>query len=258
MGGILGRMSTLFRAKMNKALDSAEDPGETLDYSYEKQLQLLQNVRRGIADVVTAKSRLQLQLNQLQDKINKRDEQARQALSQGNEDLARRALQDKQEVQEQANGLAAQIEQLQLEQQKMIDGEQRLAIKIESFRTQKETIKAQYTAAQAQVKIGEAATGLSEEIGDVNLAVQRAQDKTAQLRARSVAIDELTSSGALPDLLGAPRDDIDRELAKLGPSNSVDDELARMKRQLGPAGGAPPQLEGGSSQTPQLPPGGHE
>ncbi|GAC1433727.1 MAG: PspA/IM30 family protein [Chloroflexota bacterium] len=250
MSGILGRMSTIFRAKMNRALDSAEDPGETLDFSYEKQLQLLQNVRRGIADVVTAKSRLQLQQNQLQDKINKTDDQARQALSMGREDLARMALSRKQDYQQQANGLAAQVEQLQMEQQKMIDGEQRLSAKIEAFRTQKETIKAQYTAAQAQVKIGEAATGLSEEIGDVNLAVQRAQDKTAQLKARSVAIDELTASGALPDLIGAPQDDIDRELAKLGPASTVDAELERMKRQLGPAGGPMPQLEAGHPQEP--------
>jgi len=250
-------MSTIFRSKMNKALDAAEDPNETLDYSYERQLQLLQNVRRGVADVVTAKSRLQLQQNQLQEKINKADEQARQALAMNREDLARLALTRKQEYQQQSNGLAAQIEQMQAEKQKLVDGEQRLAAKIESFRTQKETIKAQYTAAQAQVKIGEAATGLSEEIGDVNMAVQRAQDKTAQLKARSVAIDELTASGALPELIGEPQDDIDRELAKLGPANSVDNELERMKRQLGGGTASAPQIEGGA-QTPQLPPGGSQ
>ncbi len=248
MGGILGRMSTIFRSKMNRALDSAEDPGETLDYSYEKQLQMLQNVRRGIADVVTAKSRLQLQQNQLQEQITKADEQARQALSLNREDLARLALQRKQERQEQSNALSAQVEDLQQQQQKLTDGEARLAAKIESFRTRKETIKAQYTAAQAQVKIGEAATGLSEEIGDVNMAIQRAEDKTNQLKARSVAIDELTASGALPDLIGGPQDDIDRQLAQLGPSTSVDAELERMKRQIG---------QGSSgSQAPQLPPGG--
>ncbi len=144
MGGILGRMSTIVRAKMNKALDSAEDPNETLDFSYEKQLQMLQNVRRGVADMVTAKSRVQLQQQQLQEKINKTDEQARQALSMGREDLARLALTRKQEYVEQSNHLLAQIEDMQREQQKLVDGEQRLSAKIESFRTRKETIKAQY------------------------------------------------------------------------------------------------------------------
>jgi phage shock protein A len=229
---LFGRMSTIFQSKMNNVLDKAEDPNETLDYSYERQLQLLQNVKRSLADLVTSKRRLQLQSDQLQQSLSRLDDQARQALSQGNEDLARTALQRKVGLQQQLDSLGTQITQLEQQQQKLTDAEQRLQTKIESFRSQKETIKAQYTASQAQVKISEAATGISEEMADVGLAIQRAQDKTEQMQARASALDELESTGALPDLTSSG-DDIDRQLNQLTVQDDVDKQLADMKAQLG-------------------------
>src|SRR4030095_3045775 len=86
----------------------------------------------------------------------------------------------------------------------------------ESFRTRKETIKATYTAAEAQTRINEAFSGISEEMSDVGLAVQRAEDKTAQMQARAGAIDELLASGALDDVTGAGSDSISLELDRMG------------------------------------------
>src|SRR5579884_3354530 len=203
---LFGRMNTILQSKMNHVLDKAEDPNETLDYSYEKQLQLLQDVKRGLADLVTSKRRLQLQDDQLQASMAKLDEQARQALAAGNEDLARTALQRKIGVQEQVQSTETQIAQLEQQQQKLTDAEQRLQTKIEAFRTQKETLKAQYTASSAQVRIGEAATGISEEMADVRLAIQRAQDRTEQMQARAAAIDDLVSTGALTDFTSSGDD----------------------------------------------------
>src|SRR4029079_4186192 len=104
MAGLMSRASTVVKAKMSKLLDRAEDPAETLDYSYEKQLELLQNVKRGIADVVTAKKRLELQETQLQQSVVKLDSQAREALAAGREDLARQALGRKAGLQPQRAG----------------------------------------------------------------------------------------------------------------------------------------------------------
>jgi phage shock protein A len=240
---MFGRMNTIFQSKMNKVLDKAEDPNETLDYSYEKQLQLLQNVKRGLADLVTSKRRLQLQHDKIQAEMDKLDGQARQALSANREDLARLALQRKAGIQSQLASLDQQITALEAQQQKLTDAEERLQTKIETFRTQKESIKAQYTASQAQVKISEAATGISEEMADVGLAIQRAQDKTEQMTARASALDELVDTGALPDYTGG--DDLDRQLAQLSSGDSVDAQLAAMKAQLG-SGEEPKQLEGGA------------
>lgn len=185
MSGVMKRMGMIFRAKANKALDRAEDPRETLDYSYQKQLELLQKVRRGVADVATSRKRLELQLNQLQSQSGKLEDQGRKALALGREDLAREALSRRAALQQQVTDLETQHSTLQGEEEKLTLAAQRLQAKVDAFRTKKETIKATYTAAQAQTRIGEAFSGISEEMGDVGLAIQRAEDKTAQLQARA-------------------------------------------------------------------------
>ena len=248
MPGMSGRMSTVIKAKISKLLDRAEDPAETLDYSYQKQLEMLQKVKRGVADVVTSKKRLQLQTAKLEESIVKLDGQARQALAANREDLARTALERKTLIQGQLQGLDAQISQLEGQQQTLIDQERRLSAKVESFRTQKEVIKAQYSAAEAQVRIGEAATGIGEEMADVGLAIQRAKDKTDQMQARASAIDELTASGALEDYTGGG-DDIDKQLAQLTQGTEVDDELAKLKAEIG---------SGSTEPSKQIPAGGEE
>jgi phage shock protein A len=232
MAGLMSRASLVVKSKMSKLLDRAEDPAETLDYSYEKQLELLQNVKRGIADVVTAKKRLELQETQLQQSIVKLDAQARQALAANREDLARQALERKSGLQQQLQSLDQQATQLEQQQEKLVASEKTLSAKVEAFRTQKETIKAQYSAAEAQVKIGEAATGIGEQMADTGLAIQRAKDKTEQMQARASAIDELTTSGALDDFT-SDQTDLDRQLGELASQSQVDDELAKMKAELG-------------------------
>jgi phage shock protein A len=232
MPGLIARTTTILKAKWSKLLDRAEDPGETLDYSYEEQLRQLQNVKRGIADVTTAKKRLELQYTSMQQNADKLDGQARDALKAGREDLAREALTRKAAIEAQLGGIMEQGQQLEAQQQKLIEGEKALQAKVEAFRTQKEVIKAQYSAAEAQVRIGEAATGIGEQMADVGLAISRAKDKTEQMQARAAAVEELTASGALEDYT-ATGDDIDRELAQISQSGKVDDELAKMKAELG-------------------------
>ena len=231
--GLMGRASLVVKSKLSKLLDRAENPAETLDYSYEKQLELLQNVKRGIADVVTAKKRLQLQTDQLEQSIVKLESQARQALASNREDLARQALERKVAIQTQLQDLDQQIKGLEGQQEKLIASEKQLSAKVESFRTQKETIKAQYSAAEAQVKIGESATGIGEQMADTGLAIQRAKDKTAQMQARAGAIDELTTSGALEDFT-SDQTQLDRELGQIASQSQVDDELSKLKAEVGP------------------------
>ena len=236
MPGLMARLSLIIKAKFSKALDRAENPNETLDYSYEEQIRQLQNVKRGIADVTTAKKRLELQYTSMQQQVEKLDGQARQALQAGREDLAREALTRKTAVQGQLQAIMDQGQQLEAQQQKLVEGEKTLSAKVESFRTQKEVIKAQYSAAEAQVRIGE-------HMADVGLAVQRAKDKTEQLQARANAIDELTAAGSLEDFTSSG-DDIDRQLAQITQGTQVDDELAKMKAELGEGQAAPKEIEG--------------
>src|SRR5882672_1615236 len=214
--GLLGRAGEIIRAKFSALLNRAENPNETLDYSYEKQLESLQNVKRGVADVVTAKKRLQLQTQQLEQNVVKLDTQARQDLD-------------------------TQVTQLQDQQEKLVANEKQLEARIEQFRSQKEVIKAQYSAAEAQVRIGEAATGIGREMDNTGLAIQRAKDKTEQMQARASAIDELVTSGDLEEV-GSTKTQLDRELSQLASQQQVDRELEQMKAEVG-SGGEKKEIE---------------
>lgn len=241
------RLAALFKIKANKALDRAEDPRELLDYSYTQQLEMLQKVRRGVADVATSRKRVELQLNQLQQSAGKLQSQAQQALAAGREDLAREALSRRSAALSQVTDLEGQEASLQAEEEKLTLATQRLQAKVDAFRTRKETIKATYTAAEAETHINEAVTGISEEMGDVGMAMQRAEDKTAQMQARAGALDELIASGALEDATQpAGRDDIQAQLDAVTAGSDVEEELARMKAQL-PATAAPPALDAASA-----------
>jgi phage shock protein A len=233
VAGLMERMSTVIKAKLSRLLDRAEDPAETLDYSYEQQRVLLQNVKRGIADVATSKKRLQLQTDKLEASLVKLDSQAREAVAAGREDLARQALERKTLAQQQLQDLDRQVEQLDAQQQNLTESEKRLSAKIEAFRSQKEVIKAQYSAAEAQVRIGEAATGIGEQMADTGLAIERAKDKTEQMQARAGAVEELIAAGTLEDFTAGDQSALDRELAQVAAGRTVDAELERLKAEVG-------------------------
>ncbi len=227
---LMKRISLIFKSKANSALDKAEDPRQTLDYSYQRQLELLSKVRRGVADVATSRKRVELQINQLEQQSAKLQGQAEKAIGAGREDLAREALTRKSGLTSQISDLRAQHANLQGEEEKLVLAQQRLQAKVEAFRTRKETIKANYTAAEAQTRIGEAVSGIGEEMGDVGMAIQRAEDKTASMQARAGAIDELIASGALDDVTATNSgDDISRELDAMSSQSDVEAELARLK-----------------------------
>ena len=230
--GLLSRTSTIIKAKISRFLDRFEDPRETLDYSYNKQVELLNKVRRNIASVVTAKKRLEMQLEKLRGNVERLDEQAREAVKLGREDLAKIALQRKYRTLSEISLLEKQIDSLAKEQERLEAAEKRLAAKIESFRAYKEVIKAQYTAAEAQVKITEAVTGISEEMEDVGMTIRRAEDKTEEMKARALALEELVEKGTLTDVLMAGKDEITRELEKITEEAKVEEELEAIKREV--------------------------
>ena len=116
---VMKRVSLIFKSKANKALDRMEDPRETLDYSYQRQLEMLTQVRRGVADVATSRKRVELQMKSLQQNQNKLEGQAKQALGAGREDLAREALSRKAAAQSQIDGIEPQRQQLGEEQEKL-------------------------------------------------------------------------------------------------------------------------------------------
>jgi len=232
--GIGKRIATIFQAKSNAALNKMEDPRQTLDLSYEQQLENLTKVKRAVADVATARKRVEIQAEQLKTQGDKLAEQAKAALAQGNEPLAREALTRREAIADQLKDL----------EDKLTQTSQRLQTEIEAFRTKKETIKATYTAAEASAHVNEAVAGISTSMTDAGSAMQRAQDKVAEMQARSGALDELLASGALTDL-NAPNDDIQAQLDKASGTTSVDAQLAALKAQLSSGSDAAGELPTG-------------
>ncbi len=232
--GLWQRFTQIFKAKASSAINKAEDPRQTLDYSYEQQLENVTKVRRAVADVATARKRIEMQAQQLKDQGDKLSEQAKAALQQNNEPLAREALTRREAIVAQLKDLDTQHASIVDQEQKLEATSTRLQSEVEQFRTRKETIKATYTAAEAQTKISEAVSGISGSMNDAGAAMQRAQDKVAEMQARSGALDELLSSGALTDLTG-PNDDIQKQLDAAGNSSNVDSQLAALKAEVASA-----------------------
>ncbi|MEF2978899.1 PspA/IM30 family protein [Subtercola sp. YIM 133946] len=229
------RMRTIFRTKSSKALDRMEDPRDALDDSYNQQVAMLQQVRRALADVATAKKRVELQGQEMGARYQKLADQAQEALNQGRDDLARTALERRSLLERQVVALRDQHAAVTLQQTQLQQKEQRLAASVEAFRTEKETIKALYSASEAQVRANEAVAGIGSAKNDVGLSLERAKDRVAQMQARAAATDELLSSGALNDLTAAPDADLERQLAAGAMASDVDRQLREMK-----SGGARP------------------
>jgi len=235
------RAHDIVAAKTNKALDAAEKPDEMLDLSYDQMLEQITRVRRGLVDIAASRKQIELQAIQLQHSVDHLQDQAKAALAQGREDLAREALSRKAAAQAQIDDLEPQHQQLTEEEEKLERALAELQDRVNSFRTQKEVLKAQYTAASAMSSVDESVAGISTSVSDSGAALERAQDKIATMQARAGALDELLQSGVLEDV-GGGGDDIQKELDEVTSSSDVDNELAALKAQLGPGTTPPPAL----------------
>jgi phage shock protein A len=238
------RAHDIVAAKTNKALDAAEKPDEMLDLSYDQMLEQITRIRRALVDIAASRKQIELQETQLQHSVDHLQDQAKAALAQGREDLAREALSRKAAAQAQIDGMEPQHEQLTEEEEKLGRALAELQERVNNFRSQKEVLKAQYTAASAMSSVDESVAGISTSVSDSGAALARAQDKIDTMQARAGALDELLQSGVFEDV-GGGGDDIQKELDEVTSSSDVDRELAALKAELGPGSAPPPALPAG-------------
>jgi phage shock protein A len=229
--GLWSRVSMIFSAKANAAVDSIEDPREIFDYAYEQQRQQLVKVKGALVDVATSKQQLIQQAAKLRTRIPELTEQARRAVEADREDLARIALQKKQTTTVELENIDKQAAEVAEQERKLTTAEQQLSGRVEDFKTRRETMSARYTAAQAQVKINESLAGVGGELAELSMAVGRAEEKTERMTARASALDALIDSGTLGMPMGGT-DSVEAELRKLASTRAVDDELAALKSQM--------------------------
>jgi phage shock protein A len=204
---------------------------EILDYSYSQQVEQLYGLRRGVADLVTAKKRLVLQRDRRQDQFHRLDLGARKALELGREDLARQALERKRLVGQELFDLNQMVADLERQQAQMIARLSEHRSRIQRFGSRKEVAKAQYVAAKAQLAISDAAAGLSSQLRDVGSKIERTMQRVEDMNLRADVIQELEASGTLAPL-GTGEDDIDRQLREMSYGGSVDEQITRIKLEL--------------------------
>lgn len=226
--GIWTRLKLLFRLKTSATLDQAEDPREVMDYAYNQQAEFLRKVKQGLVEVSTAKHQLERQVLKQRSQIPKLDDQAQRAVEADRDDLARVALQRKQIALAELYGLEQQLAELSKEEERLVLAEQEIAVQISQFRTHKEVMTARYNAAEAQVRLNEALTGVSGDLGELSLALGRAEEKTQHMLARASALDTLIDSGIL-DAGISGEDFVELELQKISTTNTVEAELAALK-----------------------------
>jgi phage shock protein A len=237
---MFNRLSFRLKARFSRLLDRVESPVEILDYSYEQQLENLYGMRRAVADLVTAKQRVLIQRDRRQDQLGKLDMGARKALELGREDLARQALERKRLVGQELFELNQVVADLEHQQAQMVAGVGEYRSRIQRFRSHKELAKAQYVAAKAQLAISDAAAGLSSQLRDVGAKIERTKQRVEEMNLRADVIAELEASGTLTPL-GTGEDDIDRQLREMSYGGSVDDQITRIKLELGRRkSGSPP------------------
>ena len=229
---ILSRVADLFQAKTNHLLNVLEDPNETLDLSYEKMLTGLQETKGHLADVVAQQISLERQINAVDKEIAGAQEDAATAVKAGRDDLARAALVHRQRALDTRQTLTAAHDAIVPQVEKLSGYQRQLEDRIEKFRTQKETMKASYAAAKAQVQVTQSITGVGDTLGRVGNAYARAEDKMLAMRDKADAMDGMIQQGLLTDSLDK-RDAATREIAQLRSEHAVDDDLARLKQQLG-------------------------
>lgn len=228
----LARLKAIFGAKANQTLDNIEDPRASLDYSLTRLQASLRQISHSLVEVSTARNTLQAQRSQAQRAIDQTEEQARQAVRLGREDLASRALEHKAFAQERLNRLTNTIAAIDAQVESLKTSQTSLRQRIELFQAKKEELKALYDSSRAQLQVREAATGISKDMADAGHAIDRAEARIQAMQARVEAIDHLIATGALDDALAPEGDDIDRELARLTRTTAVESDLQRIKAEV--------------------------
>jgi len=229
--GLWSRLKLIFSTKASSAMDRAEDPRQVLDYAYGQQQLLLVKLRQGLVEVATSKQQLERQSKKLSSRVPQLDEQAKRAIGAGRDDLARIALERKRTALAEIEGLTTQVAEVDAEEKRLASQERALQVRIEEFRTHRDVVSARYSASEAEVKVKEALSGVSGELAELGMAVGRAEEKADRLQSRARALDSLVDIGALQPAGGG--DYVETELRRLTSGAEIDDELERLKAEVG-------------------------
>jgi len=230
---ILGRLASNLRAGLNAALAPAADPRTTYVSAHQKQQALLAQVGLAVNQVTASKERLQARAKEDRARLPQMLEEARVELVAGRSDAARLSLRRRQVVALELGALEAQLAEVEKDEANLKMLERRLANQVDEFVARQELIVARYNAAEAQIQIKEAVTGVSREFAELTAALEQAEEKTEGMEARVSAIDRLVREGLLAQApLDSSGSGLDARLQQAGADDDVEGQLAALQRDI--------------------------
>lgn len=243
---VFRRFSQVFQQRANAAVDKLEDPSQAIDLSYQQLLEQQQKLRVALVEATTGQKRLENQATELDSRVTKLNEAAKQAMQAGKEDLATQALTQAEVVTQQRSELDPQIQTVRTQVGKLQQATQKYAAKVQAFGSQRESLKASYEASKATSSAGDTLAGIGEHTSDAAMMMQRAQDKIARTQAHADAVDSLLDSGSLDTpLISGGGSAMEDQITATVVETNVQAKLAAMKSSMGLAAAAaapPPQL----------------
>ena len=224
--GMLDRFADIIKANVNDLLDRAEDPAKMVDQYLRDLAESLAEVKEETAGVMAEEARCARAVSENRAEVEKYEGLARRALQAGNEDDARTFLTKKQKLEAAGEGLAAAAAAAHENAEKMRAMHDKLVSDIEELRGRREAIKAKVAVAKTQDKVNRVSSA-----GDGAAAAMSAFD-----RMEAKADEMLDRSNAMSELDAEPIDAaaaLEEKYAAAGATAAVDDELARLKEEMG-------------------------
>ena len=230
--GIVDRIRDAIKIGASAALAPAPDPRITHLTPHQKQWALRNQVAKAIENVTAAKQRLRAAADAVREKLPVLEDRARTELKAGRETMARLALQRRHVAELELQTLDRQLAEVENEEMTLAMIEQRLSAQIEAFTARQEVIKARFSAAEAQVRINEAVTGVSQDFAELSASLQQAEERTESLQARATAIDRLVQDGDLV-AISPTAESLDLRQGQATDDEEVERQLSALAKEVG-------------------------
>jgi len=205
MSKLLRRYAGSLRKSFDSLLAPAVDPRQAFAGAYERQHELLGLARRALLDLATTRIQLEARARTIEAQMPQHQQQARRALVAGQADLARLALRRRLAAAAELRMLEQHVHELQHKQQTLALHEQRLATQLEAFEARVQLIAASYSAAEAQVRIGDAFDGVSTEMNDLSRALALVEQQAEHLQTRTAGMEDSVEDALIEAEIAALR-----------------------------------------------------
>ncbi|UZX15965.1 PspA/IM30 family protein [Thermus sp. PS18] len=216
---LLDRLSRLIRANLSDLLRRAEDPEKIINQALEDMKEALREAREQVAAAMAEGKRLEREVESHLQEATLWEEKAKEALKAGREDLAKEALRRRKRALDLAEGFKQQAEEQKALVNRLMTQLKALEAKIDEAEARKKLLLARKKGVEA----AEAVRRMESKL-DAHPALEAFEE----MEARILSMEDRHE--ALKELDGQ---DLEKELAALSAEKDLEEELSRLKKELG-------------------------